>query len=132
MPVMGEPSVHPELQRANDFASAHADLLSYVFAEFVASGGEWPRVEQLQRKLERRDVDIDVGQLTWRMPKGVGFAEQERFVLRLRALMHIPAAQALLADWHAVLSLAYRRWRESRAAAHASLAAEKARSGGAK
>jgi hypothetical protein len=47
------------------------------------------------------------------MPNGIGVAEGDRIVLRLRALLHVPAARGLLADWHAAVALAYRHWREA-------------------
>jgi hypothetical protein len=44
------------------------------------------------------------------MPRPLGFVEQGHLVLLCRALLHVPAASALLEDWFRVLKYAYGCW----------------------
>lgn len=101
---------HPALLIADDWAARHGELLAACYRRF-RQDGEWPRVEQLQHDFELENRSVDAWAIAWSIPNALGFVEQERLVLRVRGLSHVPAAGTLLEDWCMVLRLAYRRWR---------------------
>jgi hypothetical protein len=53
-----------------------------------------------------------VSRLAFAMPRPLGFVEQQRLVLLVRGLNHVPAAAPVLEDWCETLQLAYRKWRQ--------------------
>jgi hypothetical protein len=100
---------HRKLADARTWAQAHLALLAAAFAHFNAEA-EWPPLEQLQHEFERRATPLDVRAAAFEMPNPLGFVEQERVVLRVRALQLVPAAESLLEDWFQAVKLAYARW----------------------
>lgn len=80
--------------------------------ECFQSDGQWPSIEQLQLGFARRDEDVDVGKLAYEIPGPLGHVEQQRLVLRVRALRYVPAAAPLLAAWFSSLRDAYDVWLE--------------------
>jgi hypothetical protein len=109
--AMGAVQRHPLLTEADAWATEHRDLLECCFERFQEAG-EWPTLEQLQHDYEIKGRDEDVSRLAFAMPRPLGFVEQQRLVLLVRALSHIPDAAPLLEDWCAVLGLAYTKWRD--------------------
>lgn len=107
-----QPAEHPELLRARRWAQAHRPLLELGFERF-ADSGRWPALEQLQHDFELAGRPEDVAALAWQMPKALGFVERQQLVLLAGALIYVPAAEPLLADWCTVLRFAYERWREN-------------------
>jgi len=103
--VVGAAQRHPLLTEADAWAAEHRDLLECCFGHFQGAG-EWPTLEQLQHDYEVKGRDEDVSWLAFAMPRPLGFVEQQRLVLLVRALSHIPDAAPLLEDWCAVLGLA--------------------------
>jgi hypothetical protein len=69
-------------------------------------------LEQLQHEFELAGRDEDIAQLAFAMPRLLGFVDQQRLVLRIRGLSHVPGATPLLEDWCRVLMFTYERWRE--------------------
>lgn len=102
---------HPALTEADAWAAEHRDLLERCFERFQEAG-EWPTLEQLQHDYEVAGRDEDVSRLAFAMPRPLGFVEQQRLVLLVRALSHVPDAAPLLEDWSTVLRLAYTKWRD--------------------
>ena len=102
---------HPALTEADAWATEHRDLLECCFRRFQEAG-EWPMLEQLQHDYEVAGREEDVSRLAFAMPRPLGLVEQQRLVLLVRALSHVPDAASLLEDWSAVLRLAYAKWRE--------------------
>jgi len=102
---------HPALIEADAWAAEHRDLLECCFERF-REAGEWPTLEQLQHDYEVAGREEDVSRLAFAMPRPLGFVEQQRLVLLVRALSHVPDAASLLEDWSAVLKLAYAKWRD--------------------
>jgi hypothetical protein len=100
---------NPLLVSADAWASEHTALLAACFDRFTGKSA-WPPVEQLQHDMELADQPLEASEEIWRMPRELGFVEEQRLVLRVRALGHLPAASALLDDWYAVVRLAYARW----------------------
>lgn len=105
----------PLLAEAEAWAVAHLYLLEVCFARF-SEAGEWPTLEELQHDFELKGRCEDVAQLAFAMPRPLGFVEQQRLVLLVRALKYVPAAGQLLQDWASILMLAYRKWRDDPAA----------------
>jgi hypothetical protein len=101
---------HPAVLGADRWAHEHRDFLIACFERF-ARDGAWPEVERLQHDLELREQRLDAWAAASQMPSQLGFIEEQRLVLRVRALEHIPAAEGLLCDWFRVLKLADRAWR---------------------
>jgi hypothetical protein len=101
---------HPLLIQADTWAQENAELLEACFRRFQMDG-EWPRVEQLQHDFEVANHAVDVWQHASRIPRALGFIEQERLVLRVRTLSYVPAARPLLRDWWLTLRAAYEQWR---------------------
>jgi hypothetical protein len=100
---------HPRLLAADQWAAANRGLLSRAFERFQETG-EWASLEALQLDFARGEQDIDVRELAFQIPAALGGVEQQRLVLRVRALRYLPAAAPLLATWFASLQLASRRW----------------------
>jgi hypothetical protein len=109
--TVGTAQRHPLLAEADAWAAEHRYLLTCCFEHFQEEG-EWPPLEQLQHDFEVADRDEDVSQLAFAMPRPLGFVEQQRLVLLVRALSHVPTAAPLLEDWSAVLKFAYAKWRD--------------------
>lgn len=105
----------PRLAEAEAWATAHSDLLKACFKHFQQAG-EWPALEQLQHDFELGGNEEDVARLAFAMPRSLGSVEQQRLVLYVRALAHVPEAAALLDDWAKVLGCAYGKWKGDRSA----------------
>jgi len=80
---------HPALTEADAWATEHRDLLERCFERFQEAG-EWPSLEQLQHDYEVAGSDENVSRLAFAMPRPLGFVEQQRLVLLVRALSHVP------------------------------------------
>jgi hypothetical protein len=89
---------------------ANGQILCLAFAHFE-SDREWPTIERIQHDLELADSPIDAAQQVRKMPRDLGFDDQQRLVLTVRGLSHVPAAKGLLEDWAAALRHAYQLWR---------------------
>jgi len=84
-------------------------VLERCFQRFEETG-RWPGLEQLQHDFAREDREVDVAAAAGSLPPELGFVEQQKLVLRVRALSYLPAADPLLAIWCAALKLACEKW----------------------
>ncbi len=100
---------NPEIVAAELWAQEHRDLLTRCFERFKEVG-EWPSIEDLQLDFARAGQDVDIAALAYSMPGMLGFVEQQRLVLLLRALAPLPGAAPILTTWFAVARIAYDRW----------------------
>jgi hypothetical protein len=94
---------------ADAWAKAHLVILSASFESFKTEE-EWASIEELQHSFEVKGQVLDVRQLSWQMPRPLGFVEQGRLILLCRALLQVPDASALLDDWFLVVKFAYQQW----------------------
>ena len=87
--MTGDVRPHPTLAEADAWGTRHVDLLASCFERFRQTG-EWPTLEQLQHQFEIAGRDEDVSRLAFAMPRLLGFVEQQRMVLLIRALAYVP------------------------------------------
>jgi hypothetical protein len=105
-------TIHPSLAEAEHWAREHQGLLKRCFDRFQRSG-EWPTLEQLQHDFAvQGDEEVDVATLAYKIPGPLGRVENQRLVLLMRGLRHVPAATELLEIWCSALRLACDRWLE--------------------
>ncbi len=96
---------------AHRWAAAHVHFLEVVFARFDADGN-WPALEDLQRRLDREGDEIDLLAGVRTLPKELAFRDlaTSRIILKVRALAFVPAAKPLLNACIRVVQLAVGRY----------------------
>jgi hypothetical protein len=98
--------------RAQEWVSSNRQVVEETFQEFLRSG-EWPRIHELQRDLDRRGIDGDVELVARAKPTSVGVTGDfgpADLTLQIRHLVHIEAATQLVTVCVNAIKLAEARY----------------------
>jgi hypothetical protein len=97
--------------QAGEWARAYRAALAHVYAAFTREG-EWPKIETLQRELNRSGDTHDLITELQGMPASLGVIQHEGWVaLSIRGLSTVPQAVPLLIAYMEVIKLAVDRYR---------------------
>jgi len=93
------------------WAVAHQRTLKVIYEEFVRSA-DWPKLDDLQRDLDRRNENIDLAREVREMPPSLGGGGfPEGIYLSVRGFSHVPEARPLLEHYMGLIRVAVERYR---------------------
>jgi uncharacterized protein (TIGR02391 family) len=96
---------------AQQWAAMNMHFLEVIFERFDTDAA-WPRLDELQRRLDRIDDKTDLLEMARHLPKELGILDLStpRVSLKVRALNVLPSAKPLLAVFIQVVQLAVQRY----------------------